>query len=221
MKLVSLLSFLSCLAVAKAFFSMGGKAVSNKNKIDPAVVDEAVELYQRKYPKRSGERQRSWFAGAGMPSRDFDGTQYAVAKSSAMGKSFADRDTAELQATFREMAQVYGSTQALDMVQNMPIVMAANRNNFAPSLAILGETFGPEDAKAMVQRNPGLLFLKPTGAGGADTADNLTMQFSYIVAFTRPLGPVLLYGLLFLLCSPAIEAATGLPLKETFTFGLL
>lgn len=133
-----------------------------------------------------------------------------------MGRSFVDVDSKELQKNFVELATVYGgSAIAYQMVQDMPIILTANRKNYAPTLMEFTKTFGYEESKAMVQRNPGLLFLKPTGAGGADSADNLTMQFSYIVAITRPAGPFLLYGLLFLLCCPVIEKVTGIPIKET------
>lgn len=156
-----------------------------------------------------------------MPVADIDGTKYKVAKSGEkMGKTFSDRSEKDLKATFKELAKVYGSDAALKMVKDNPLVLAASRKNFQPSLKAFAKNFGEEDAKAMVQRNPGLLFLKPTGAGGADSADNLTMRFSYVVAFTRPVGPFLLYGLLFALATPALEAVTGVPIRETL-FGVL
>jgi hypothetical protein len=40
------------------------------------------------------------------------------------------------------------------------------------------------------------------------------MQFSYVVAATRPVGPFLLYGTLSLLFEPAFELISGIPLKE-------
>jgi hypothetical protein len=40
------------------------------------------------------------------------------------------------------------------------------------------------------------------------------MQFSYVVAATRPVGPFLLYSTLSLLFEPAFELISGIPLKE-------
>ncbi|KAL7575349.1 hypothetical protein ACA910_001864 [Epithemia clementina (nom. ined.)] len=207
--------------VTKKPTTSAAKKVASKSKtpkVDPVLIDKALDIYQRSYPPvKQQKKRRAFNASFGMPNRDLDGTKYSVAKTKFMDKTFADRTTTELQATFTKLANVYGDANALRMVQDMPIILTANPQNFAPSLAAFSETFGMEPARAMVQRNPGLLFLKPTGAGGADTADNLTMQFSYIVAATRPAGPFLLCGLLLLLCSPAIELVTGIPLKETLT----
>ena len=112
---------------------------------------------------------------------------------------------------------VYGSDSALQMVKDMPVVLTASRRNFAPSLDALGAKFGVDESKAMVMRNPGLLFLKPTGAGGADTADNLTMRMSYVVAATRPIGARGgVYVLVLLLASPFVELATGIPISTSF-----
>ena len=63
----------------------------------------------------------------------------------------------------------------------------------------------------MVKRNPGLLYVKPENAA---TSDDLTMQFSYIVAITRPAGPFLLYGTFGLLSIPVIEGITGVSRAE-------
>jgi hypothetical protein len=92
--------------------------------------------------------------------------------------------------------------------------LAFNRKNFGPSLTEFAKTFGDEEARAMVQRNPGLLIVKPTGAGGADSVEDLAMKFSYVVAATRPAGPFLLYGTLSLLFEPTFEFISGIPLKE-------
>ncbi|CAM9628199.1 unnamed protein product [Ascophyllum nodosum] len=63
----------------------------------------------------------------------------------------------------------------------------------------------------MVTRNPNLLSVRPTGFGGASNAKSDTMTMSYLIAYTRPLGPFLLYGLLLALALPVIEIATGIP----------
>jgi hypothetical protein len=62
-------------------------------------------------------------------------------------------------------------------------------------------------------RNPGLLAINPTNAA---KSNEQTMVFSYLVAWTRPFGKVLLPGVLFLLLTPLIEQVTGLPIRTTF-----
>lgn len=207
MKLLSLF----CVVLA-ALEGVNGLATPTKSA---RAVDQAVGLYQKRYPKPRGPRKRAFNAGLGIPVADIDGTKLNVARDSVMGKTFADRDEKDLRATFQEMVKVYGEAQSLQMVKDDPLVLAANRKNFKPTLSAFAEKFGLDESKAMVSRNPGLLFIAPSGPGGADTATDLTMQFSYLVAATRPVGPLLLYGTLFLLVSPAIEAVTGLPIQTS------
>jgi hypothetical protein len=58
----------------------------------------------------------------------------------------------------------------------------------------------------MVVRNPGLLSVKPANA---ESADDLTMQLSYVVDFTRPIGALGPFLILGLVSVPAIESVTG------------
>ena len=181
-------------------------------------IDAAVSLYQKKYPANRAPRKRAFNAAMGMPRRDVDGTVYKVAQSnnSDMGKAFSDRPEADLRATFTVLAKYFGNDDALQMVKNFPLVLAMNRNNLVPVMKEYGATFGIDDAKEMVKRNPGLLFCQPADAA---EADDLTMQFSYVVAATRPLGPVLLYGTLALLLEPTFEYVSGIPLKAMLFHG--
>jgi hypothetical protein len=211
MKLI-LIQIFTCIASSYAF----GSFKTYQSSVTKSACAEALAVFQKRYPNADKPRKRSFNAALGMPKRDVDGSKYNVATSSLMGKTLADRSEKDLSASFVELSKLYGDENALNMVKALPIILAANRKNFKPSLAVFSETFGREEAMAMVQRNPGLLFLPPTGAGGADTADNLTMQFSYIVAATRPAGPLLLGGTLCLLFSPAIEMVTGIPIRTTF-----
>jgi hypothetical protein len=197
--------------------SFFGSKTSRTSKPTFGKTTEAVAIYQKKYPSKPIGK-RSALVGLGVPRRDFDGTLIKKANGEA-GKRFSDRDAADLSATLTELCKVYGEDKAFQMVKDMPIVLAFNKNYFAPSLAAFGKTFGEAEARAMVQRNPGLLALPPTGAFGADSATDQTMQFSYVVAATRPLGPVLLYGLLALLCEPAFESLSGIPLRQTLFSG--
>mmetsp|Transcript_5985 Transcript_5985/g.9145 ORF Transcript_5985/g.9145 Transcript_5985/m.9145 type:complete len:88 (+) Transcript_5985:255-518(+) len=79
------------------------------------------------------------------------------------------------------------------------------------SLDLFPEQFGLEEAKRMVLRNPGLLSTKPSAK-----VDNLTMQLSYGVSFTRPLGIAGLLLLLALASVPAIEGYTDVSKAEFF-----
>ena len=56
-----------------------------------------------------------------------------------------------------------------------------------------------------VTRNPLLLALRPEGFGQASGIGPDTIVYSYVIAITRPIGPVLLYGTIFLVCYPFIK----------------
>ena len=117
----------------------------------------------------------------------------------------------ELKTAFTDLAKVYGDDSALKMIKDDPILLGYNSKNFAPSHEEFAKTFGKEESLAMVKRNSGLLSLPPAEA--AKAADS-TMQLSYIVGVTKPAGPFLLYGTLGLICIPAVEAITGIPIRE-------
>lgn len=117
----------------------------------------------------------------------------------------------KLRATFNAIAKLYGEDNALKMVKIQPGVLAFNKDNFARSLEAFQEKFGVEEAKEMVLRNPGLLSVKPANAA---TADDLTMQLSYVVDVTRPIGAAGPIGILALLSVPAIEGALGMSKGE-------
>ena len=184
------IQFVLCLMAASAVNSFAPKAISkSRNGVLTATVDDALAIYQKKHPKKAP-------------------------KDGKVSPTFSDRDEKYLKAGFKELAKAYGEDSALQMVKDLPICLAFNRKNFGPSLIELAKTFGDEEARGMVQRNPGLLVIPPTGAGGADSVKDLAMQFSYVVAATRPVGPFLLYGTLSLLFEPAFELISGIPLKE-------
>ena len=73
----------------------------------------------------------------------------------------SDQDKAECIANFNEIARLYGDKEAVKMVKDSSKVLTFNRENFAPCLESWEEQFGLESAKAMVQRNPGLLGVRP------------------------------------------------------------
>ena len=165
------------------------------------LADEAVEIYLRKYPPNSTARPKFFFESWGMPE------SYSAPPSVGL---FRVQD-AKLRETFDAIARLYGEENALRMVEIQPGILAFNKDNFRPSLENFGETFGYDQAKRMVMRNPGLLSVKPANAA---TADQLTMQMSYVVEWTRPIGaagPFLILGLLMV---PALEGATGVSRGE-------
>lgn len=211
------IQILFCLLTAVSSFAPNvhnQRTVSSCSVLDMAAIDEAVGIYTLKYPQKA-VRKQSMLISAGMPVRDIDGKKFVTPKGGRkMGNTFSERDDKTLKASFKTLAKIYGEDNALQMIKDLPIALAFNSKNFGPSLVEFGKIFGEDEARAMVQRNPGLLALRPTGASGADTVDDQTMQFSYIVAATRPAGDFLLYGLIFLLFEPFLEVLTGIPVKE-------
>lgn len=176
-----------------AFFGGQKKAAASKGS---PLADEALETYLRKYPSDK-ETASFFFESWGMPE------SYQAPKSK---ESIFSRKDEEIKATFNTIASIYGDEEALKMVKIQPSVLAFEKANFQPSLDAFGETFGYEESKEMIIRNPGLLGTKPANAA---SADNLTMQLSYVVQFTRPIGNVGPVVLISLLCVPALESALG------------
>lgn len=175
-------------------------------------------IFDKKYPtSKSDVVSKPFYNSWGLPDRDFDGTAIKTGKNPS--KKLFDVDIAARKEVFREIATLYGADEALQMTRALPSILAFDSKNFEPSLTAFTEIFGEEESKAMVMRNPGLLYVKPESAA---TSDDLTMQFSYIIALTRPAGPFLLYGTLSLLTVPIIEGITGVSKAEFFkSIGLL
>lgn len=106
----------------------------------------------------------------------------------------SDEERAALSGNFNELARLYGDDEALGMVRTVPRALKFRRENFQKCLDSWTEQFGPEGARAMVARNPGLLGVRPEQTDGAEAS----MAFSYVVAALRPSLPklVALVGLL-------------------------
>jgi hypothetical protein len=173
--------------------------------------DQAVAIFDKKFPFGRPPVARSKRISLGMPIADIDGTP--VFKSTSVpGKRLTDITEAQARATFNELAKCYGQDEALDMVKALPVCLVFNKDGLGPSLKAFQEIFGEEQAKAMVSRNPGLLAVNPADAA---TVTEQTMVFSYLVGYTRPLGPVLLPLLLFLLLTPVLERL-GIPIRSDF-----
>ncbi|KAK1737250.1 hypothetical protein QTG54_012117 [Skeletonema marinoi] len=176
-----------------AFFGGQKKAASTKGS---PLADEALETYLSKYPA-DAKTASFFFETWGMPE------SYQAPKTKT---SIFSRENQEIKATFNTIASIYGDEEALKMVKIQPSVLAFQKENFQPSLNAFGENFGYEESKEMIIRNPGLLGANPANAA---SADNLTMQLSYVIQFTRPIGVVGPAVLIGLLCVPALESALG------------
>ena len=183
---------------------------SSAKAISPKLEDEAVQIYQKKYPKRAPFKP--FFSEWGLPPKDIDGTEIKKSKSggATVTKTIFDVEEKEQREAFRELCRLYGSDEALQMTTIQPGILAFDKTNFAPSLKAYSGVFGEDEAKGMIARNPGLLAVKPADAAGSD---DTTMKFSYILAATRPVGQYGVYGLLALLSLPVIEGISGVPFR--------
>ena len=126
-------------------------------------------------------------------------------------RKLSDITETKARAMYKEIAKNYGDEQALKMIEIQPLALAFEKDWIAPSLDAYSDIFGEENAKDMVLRNPGLLAVRPADA--KLTTDS-TMYFSYAVAATRPLGPLLLPLILLFSFSLAFEFNTGVPLRS-------
>jgi len=210
---ISIPVLFSCLLVgSKAFFQSTGKKTSAKNSV---FTQQAVEIYGDKYSYGRAPRTENVFdtiSKIGVPTTDIDGTKI-LKKRENPGRRITDVSEQEVASTFNGLAAVYGEERAIEMVKLFPVCMTFDSKAFAATFAIWKDIFGEEETKNMVSRNPGLLAVQPKDAG--KNTDN-TMAFSYIVAFTRPIG---LFGpafILSLLLVPVIEGTTGIAVKEPF-----
>ncbi len=181
-------------------------------------VDEAVAIYEKRYPPR-GNYKVPFYNSWGIPKTDIDGSSTSTKVSPQNeGKRIFDQDSKVTRATFLELAKVYGAEEALQMTKDLPSILAFEKANFRPSFVEFGKIFGTQEAKEMVMRNPGLLAVKPVDAANSD---DQTMQFSYIVAKTRPIGGVLLYGTFGLLSIPVLEGISGVPFRANLLQSIL
>ena len=193
---------LACLPWASAFFGLksGGKSIQSS-----PLAEEAIAVFGQKFPFGREPPKSIGLGDFGMPTTDIDGTR--VKSKNPSNKRMTDITPEEAQKSFNELARLYGEERALGMVKAQPICLAFDSSNFQATRDAWTEVFGLEATQEMVARNPGLLAVR---AEEAAKATDSTMAFSYVVAFTRPLGPFLLGGLLLLLLTPVIESITGI-----------
>jgi len=195
------------LTSSDAFATTKTKAAASK----PVAADQAVAIFGKTFPYGRPPVPPSARVRFGMPTTDFDGSTVMQEKYKNPGKRLVDITEKEARAAFVELAKCYGDQEALQMVKATPICLSFNKNNFKPSLEAFADIFGKQEAQQMVQRNPGLLALNPESAA---TATDQTMVFSYLVGYTRPVGPILLGLLAFALASLPFQAATGIVVRE-------
>jgi len=187
------------------------RARTQLTAVKSSPIDEAITIYNSRYASK-GEYKPPFFMNWGVPRFDIDGTPTSTSTSTkSNGKRLSDVDDTTTRATFQELSNIYGAEDSLQMVTVMPLILAFDKKNLKPTFAEFGKIFGDQEAKEMIMRNPGLLAMKPEDAA---KADDQTMQFSYIIAITRPAGGFLLYGLFGLLMIPVVEGISGIPFRE-------
>jgi hypothetical protein len=203
--------------VVDAFFqSLTNRRPAPEKVASFALTTEAIQVFNKKYPFGRDPPKKNPFLSFGMPSQP-DSTGKVYDKDySKLNKRFTDISEQQATEAFIELATVYGEERALGMVKALPVCLAFEKKVFGPSFQEWTAIFGLEQSQEMVARNPGLLAVKPEEAA---KSNDQTMAFSYIVGYTRPLGPVLLPLLMFLLLSPAIEEVTGIPIRSSFLAG--
>jgi len=209
----SLLLTACLISSVNAFFGGIGKVSLPKSKVSPEILSEALDIYADKFPKK-GARKRLFYESWGIPDRDIDGTPIRNSQTTTeTTKSLFDIDEARQKDAFSELSRLYGEENALQMTKILPNILAFNYKDFNDSLLAFSNIFGEEEAKDMVLRNPSLLAVSPSTAA---TSDDQTMQFSYIVSATRPVGKAGLPLLVGLLSIPGLEQATDIPIRAKF-----
>mmetsp|Transcript_48491 Transcript_48491/g.146288 ORF Transcript_48491/g.146288 Transcript_48491/m.146288 type:complete len:234 (-) Transcript_48491:537-1238(-) len=190
-------------------FSPFRPAASAPSAASSAQADEAVTAFAKRYPKKAPPK-RFFFESWGVPARDVDGTEIKRATSESRGRAIFDIDEKQQRSTFAALAEVYGEDSALQMIRDAPGVLAFRPESFGPTFRAWSGIFGEEETRGMVARNPNLLAV--TEADAAESNEQ-TMQFSYILSATRPIGPYINFFILVLLLLPAAEQITGIPIR--------
>lgn len=161
------------------------------------------------------------FTSSPVPENSMAGREFAAYKSSG-GRKLSETPDEDLAATFEALAELYGGDdKALEMVEAVPRILAFEASKLAATKAsfvanLAGDKddepakYTEADVVAMIQRNPLLSGVPATGYGSAEACGEETMYASYVVAATRPLGPVLLFTLIALVLSPFVKKALGL-----------
>jgi hypothetical protein len=199
----------------EAFFGttkMTSRAKPGQSPLTP----QALDTFNKAFPFDREPPKSNPFNDFGMPYSDLDGTILQPSKNGnyrnknnpkKVNRRLTDISRERAAQSFNVLVQLYGEQRALGMVQSQPICLCFDSAQFKPALEAWTQIFGLEASQNMVARNPGLLAVKAEEA--AKSTDS-TMVFSYLVGYTRPVGPLLLATTLFLILTPAIEGVTGI-----------
>mmetsp|Transcript_50500 Transcript_50500/g.86533 ORF Transcript_50500/g.86533 Transcript_50500/m.86533 type:complete len:251 (+) Transcript_50500:1-753(+) len=203
-----------------------------------AVSDEAVAAYRAKFSKKRLQVpeyfKKSPFSANSLAGKEFyQGTKpdtKSKTKAKVSNTALADKD---LKVTFKTIAGLYGGDDnALKMVQAVPTTLSYNAANMKLTKAALMTAFcgkfkedgvtplysnsdgspkyTEQDVVEMCMRNPLLIGIRAEGYGSAINSQEDTMQLSYVIAATRPIGGLLLATTLLLLITPIIKKSLGM-----------
>jgi hypothetical protein len=209
-----LIAVLVCRAPVLAFapYSFSGGASSPSQlgaKSRSNIADEAIAIYDTNFPFKSVPVKRSPLIPLSLGVPQVDGKTYKNP-----GKGLSDITEKQAREAFAELSKLYGAESALEMCKAFPLCLALNKAQFSPALKEYAIIFGEDEAKAMVCRNPNLLAVRPAEAA---KANGQTMQASYLIAVTRPAGPILLALLAALVLVPVFEGLTGIRINPTLS----
>lgn len=116
-----------------------------------------------------------------------------------------------LKAAYTNLSKtVGGEAKALEIVDVWPEVLTLEDDKVNKNFNTYSNTYGVEEATGMLVRNPALFAVPTEGYGSAEKAAGDAMFMSYVIAFTRPIGGLLL-GLLGLALLKAVIFGPGLP----------
>ena len=219
--LLLVLTILACttfpfIPTVEAFF--GTKTTTSSASVGKSpFTQQALDTFNKAFPFDREPPKSNPFNDFGMPYTDLDGTILQPSKNGnyrnknkngkKVNRRLTDISRERAAQSFNVLVQLYGEKRALSMVQTQPICLCFDSSQFKPALEAWTQIFGLEESQNMVARSPGLLAVK---AEEASKSSDSTMIFSYIVGYTRPVGPPLLATMFFLLLTPALEGLTGI-----------
>jgi len=96
-----------------------------------------------------------------------------------------------------------------EIVRQFPDVLRADPKRLSANIELMNDVWGNQKTSEVILRNPNILTTRTTGYGSLSASlekgeGNDIVAVSYIIAATRPAGPVLLGGLFLALAKAAI-----------------
>ena len=102
-------------------------------------------------------------------------------------------DEKVLESAYTNLSKtVGGEAKALEIVEVWPEVLTLESDRINKNFNTYSNTYGVEEATGMLVRNPALFAVPTEGYGSAEKAAGDAMAMSYVIAFTRPIGGILL-----------------------------